>query len=108
MTTARYYTPDGRSIQAKGISPDIEVKPAELTEIENQSFFTEADLTGHLEGEGESKGETRGQNQQGGKKETRQSVSPVDRDFQLRSALNLLKGLQILSQRGEARKETTD
>lgn len=108
MTTARYYTPDGRSIQAKGISPDIEVKPAELTEIENQSFFTEADLSGHLEGEGESKGETRGQNPQGGKKETKPPASPVDRDFQLRSALNLLKGLQILSQRGEAQKETTD
>ncbi|HKK57084.1 S41 family peptidase [Marinobacter sp.] len=108
MTTARYYTPDGRSIQAKGISPDIEVKPAELTELENQRFFTEADLTGHLEGEGEGQGGTGGQNRQGNQKETGQSASPADRDFQLRSALNLLKGLQILSKRGETQKETTD
>ena len=108
MTTARYYTPDGRSIQAKGISPDIEVKPAELTELENQPFFTEADLTGHLEGESESEGESKGKNQQGSNKATEQSASPADRDFQLRSALNLLKGLQILSKRGQAQKEITD
>jgi len=106
MTTARYYTPDGRSIQAKGISPDIEVKPAELTELENQRFFTEADLTGHLEGQNESEGQVN--EQQNGKQETQPSASPADRDFQLRSALNLLKGLQILNKRDQAQKETMD
>jgi carboxyl-terminal processing protease len=106
MTNARYYTQDGRSIQDKGISPDIEVKPAELTELENQRFFTEADLTGHLEGQNESEGQVN--EQQNGKQETQPSASPAARDFQLRSALNLLKGLQILNKRDQAQKETMD
>jgi len=100
LTTARYYTPDGRSIQAKGISPDIEVKPAELTELEGQSFFTEADLAGHLEGQKEDK-ETPETT------EGDQSVSPVERDYQLRSALNLLKGLSILEKRGVSQQSST-
>ena len=68
MTTARYFTPDGRSIQATGIKPDIEVRPAELKELDSRPFFTEADLSGHLEGEneegareGESGGNGRGE-----------------------------------------------
>lgn len=103
MTTARYYTPDGRSIQAKGIRPDIEVKPAELTELDGQPFFTEADLSGHLEGQGEneSNGKTAEENAE-------QKPSAADRDFQLRSALNLLKGLQILGKRDSADKESTN
>ena len=90
MTTARYYTPDGRSIQAKGIKPDIEVKPAELQEIEGGPFFTEADLSGHLEGQDEGE-ETPA--------EQVQNASAAERDYQLRSALNLLKGLRILDKR---------
>ncbi|WP_323751742.1 S41 family peptidase [Marinobacter sp.] len=91
MTTARYFTPDGRSIQAKGITPDIEVRPAELTELDSRPFFTEADLSGHLEGENEEKArQEREQNEQARK-------SSEDRDYQLRSALNLLKGMSILS-----------
>ncbi|WP_303290983.1 S41 family peptidase [Marinobacter sp. SS5-14b] len=91
MTTARYFTPDGRSIQAKGIKPDIEVRPAELTELDSQPFFTEADLSGHLEGEDEEKArKEREQNEQA-------QESMANRDYQLRSALNLLKGMHILS-----------
>lgn len=93
MTTARYYTPDGRSIQATGIKPDIEVRPAELTELDSQPFFTEADLSGHLEGQNE---EQNSQNDDG----EQTSGSPADRDYQLRSALNLLKGLHILNRKG--------
>lgn len=107
MTTARYYTPDGRSIQAKGIRPDIEVKPAELTELEGQPFFTEADLSGHLErqGEGQGKGEEAGKP---AKEETDQTPSAADQDYQLRSALNLLKGIQILNRRDNGDKESLD
>jgi carboxyl-terminal processing protease len=107
MTTARYYTPDGRSIQAKGIRPDIEVKPAELTELDGQPFFTEADLSGHLEGQGEGETEGKG-NGKPAKKETENMPSAADRDYQLRSALNLLKGLQILNKRDHASKGSTD
>ena len=92
MTTARYYTPDGRSIQATGIKPDIEVRPAELTELDSQPFFTEADLSGHLEGQNEDQDSTND-----GESST---ASLADRDYQLRSALNLLKGLHILNRKG--------
>ncbi|MFN2359900.1 MAG: S41 family peptidase [Marinobacter sp.] len=98
MTTARYFTPDGRSIQAKGIKPDIEVKPAELTELEGQPFFTEADLSGHLEGQDENRDAM----------EDETEGTPASRDFQLRSALNLLKGLGILNKRNKPEQENAD
>jgi carboxyl-terminal processing protease len=83
LTTARYFTPSGRSIQAKGISPDIEVLqdiPAEMqariVEIEGESS-----LRGHLKGEG---GEEAGS----------QSYVPADEkdDKALAMALELLRG----------------
>ena len=99
MTTARYYTPDGRSIQATGIKPDIEVKPAELKELESQPMFTEADLSGHLEGKNEAENRKNdAQNVRDSAKESAEAV--LDRDYQLRSALNLLKGLNIISRAG--------
>ena len=48
LTTAEYFTPSGRSIQAKGITPDIEVKPAKIEEIEQAGWRHEADLKGAL------------------------------------------------------------
>jgi carboxyl-terminal processing protease len=48
LTTARYYTPSGRSIQAEGIKPDIEVQPAKVEEIKPRKGITEADLKGAL------------------------------------------------------------
>lgn len=94
MTTARYYTPDGRSIQATGIKPDIEVRPAELTELDSQPFFTEADLSGHLESQDAD--EPAQEEPENGAV----AASLADRDYQLRSALNLLKGLHILNRKG--------
>jgi len=53
LTIARYYTPSGRSIQAKGIEPDIILKPRRLdeTEFDEQRFIKESDLANHLEAE---------------------------------------------------------
>ncbi|MBY0428909.1 MAG: S41 family peptidase [Alphaproteobacteria bacterium] len=48
LTTARYYTPSGRSIQAEGIKPDIEILPAKVEEIKPKKGLTEADLKGAL------------------------------------------------------------
>jgi carboxyl-terminal processing protease len=53
LTTARYYTPSGRSIQAKGIEPDIEVLPDVPEDMKNLASMSEAELRGHLLGEGE-------------------------------------------------------
>ncbi|MBY5936571.1 S41 family peptidase [Marinobacter nauticus] len=97
MTTARYFTPDGRSIQATGIKPDIEVRPAELKELDSRPFFTEADLSGHLEGENEE--EARKAREQAAEAQ----ASAADRDYQLRSALNLLKGMHILNRKNDGK-----
>ena len=102
MTTARYFTPDGRSIQATGIKPDIEVRPAELTELDSRPFFTEADLTGHLTGENEEKAKEQREQQA----ETEQSAA--NRDYQLRSALNLLKGMRILNRKDDSGQQGKD
>ncbi|ERP91958.1 peptidase S41 [Marinobacter sp. ES-1] len=102
MTTARYFTPDGRSIQATGIKPDIEVRPAELTELDSRQFFTEADLTGHLTGENEEKAKEQREQQA----ETEQSAA--NRDYQLRSALNLLKGMRILNRKDDSGQQGKD
>ena len=99
MTTARYFTPDGRSIQATGIKPDIEVRPAELKELDSRPFFTEADLSGHLEGENEE--EARKAREQAAEAQ----ASAADRDYQLRSALNLLKGMHILNRKNDSKQQ---
>ncbi|WP_273207393.1 S41 family peptidase [Marinobacter subterrani] len=96
MTTARYYTPNGRSIQATGIKPDIEVRPAELKELDSKPFFTEADLTGHLKGKNEKK-----QDQEAPAPDD--TASLAEQDYQLRSALNLLKGIHILNPQDKAK-----
>ena len=48
LTTARYYTPNGRSIQAEGIKPDVLIEPAKLEIAKASDGFKEADLKGHL------------------------------------------------------------
>ncbi|MBD2859968.1 S41 family peptidase [Spongiibacter sp. KMU-158] len=96
LTTARYYTPSGRSIQALGIEPDLVVERAKVETLERSSNITEADLAGHLNnGENESN------------RKSRDAVENDDaeiaaNDNQLYEALNLLKGMYIMSQAGTA------
>ena len=89
ITTARYYTPDGRSIQAKGIIPDIIVEDLQLNSLSNTETIKESDLTGHL------KNIDKEDNTEG--IQTRNKK--LDNDYQLSEAINLLKGLNILSLR---------
>ncbi len=85
LTTARYYTPGGRSIQAQGIKPDLRVNEAKLTQLEEEGRIKERDLAGHLE------------NAEGDGSDNAQASSELlSRDFQLFEALNLLKAMQIL------------
>ena len=51
LTVARYYLPSGRTIQAKGVTPDIIVHPGEIPQQEDSLFLKEADLKKHLEEE---------------------------------------------------------
>lgn len=90
LTTARYYTPSGRSIQALGITPDVEVKRAKLTELQSQPIFKEADLSGHLSNDTSKEDAAQSPNEA----DTNQEEA-INRDFQLREAVNLLKGLMI-------------
>lgn len=87
LTTARYYTPEGRSIQAQGILPDIVVQPAEVNVQEGVDLFREADLQRHLGGEagGATPAVAGAANGKGKDKPL------VERDFQLAEAVNLLK-----------------
>lgn len=99
LTTARYYTPDGRSIQAKGIEPDIQVQQAELKDVEGSGQqFTEADLRGHLDNG--QQGEDADKEQSDGDTDSEKAQEEAaKRDYQLRSALNLLKGMSILNRK---------
>ncbi len=59
LTTSRYYTPSGKSIQAEGITPDVEVKQGKLAYDDNGDRTKEADLAGHLENPNGKKAEDR-------------------------------------------------
>lgn len=95
LTTARYYTPNGRSIQAQGIVPDIEVNRATLGDEEESNFYRESDLTGHLSnGEDDQSSSSNAEEEDS---EVAKKRAALEKDFQLQEALNLLKALDILS-----------
>lgn len=90
LTTALYYTPKGRSIQAQGIVPDILVERAKLSQEDSAMGIKEADLVGHL-GNGNG-GPDKRSNADKDKKPRLQ-----DEDYQINQAVNLLKGINVLS-----------
>ncbi len=95
LTTARYYTPSGRSIQAEGIKPDIVIENVRFQKnVDNVSgTIKEADLSGHLEnGNGNKVKDVENPNNKD-KKDREPSL--VETDYQLYEALNVLKGLAI-------------
>ena len=95
LTTARYYTPFGTSIQARGIVPDITLDRVRVSQVDAGQGLKEADLVRHLESEGQRDDfEAARQTQQ----EAR-DIPLAQRDFALYEALNLLKGLHILKSR---------
>jgi carboxyl-terminal processing protease len=116
LTTARYYTPNGRSIQAKGITPDIVVEEATIAEADPALRMREADLERHLSNPTEQDDEKpatpapkdQGVQQQQPQQQQQPAAGgppkePAEMgskgDYQLNQALNLLKGLQIISKR---------
>ena len=96
LTTALYFTPNGRSIQAAGIEPDIIVERAQVTAYDTSNQITEADLTRRLDN---VKGETR--------RSQRASEGLLGTDNQLYEALTLLKGVNILGLRSAPAKSST-
>lgn len=91
LTTALYFTPNGRSIQAQGIEPDIEVERVRVTAVRARSGVTEADLSGHLQnGNGSSEVKSKD-------RKTAKTSELQDKDSQLYEAINLIKGLHLLA-----------
>ncbi len=90
LTTARYYTPSGRSIQASGIEPDMTVRNIQFNVKDNSSMgsglIKEADLSGHLDSETP---------ENNSEKENNSNSSLIETDYQLYEALNVLRGLSI-------------
>jgi carboxyl-terminal processing protease len=90
LTTARYYTPSGRSIQAVGIEPDIAVEQAKIESVTPQQTRRESDLKGALKNENG-----------GSKKKDDESVYKKSKekpqDYQLSRALDLLRGLSLFN-----------
>ena len=123
LTTARYYTPSGKSIQAKGIVPDVMIDESEEGNIFAALRMREADLDKHLNsGQGEEKKdearekareEARKRLEEEAKKPMAERKIPefgTDKDFQLTQALNQFKGRPVLvsktlTERKEEKKE---
>ena len=110
LTTARYYTPKGRSIQAKGITPDIVVErlelPKDAADKKEAMHLREKDLENHFEGEdkGAVRDPKKEQKPQQDKKDKAAPVRAEDAlkgDYQVMRALDLLKGWEILKKMGD-------
>ena len=96
LTTARYYTPSGRSIQQVGIEPDIEVALARIETIDRPQGRREADLRGALEN-----GDTK-PSAEPADEEAEDQTNDEEQDYQLSRALDLLRGVALFSSRGPA------
>lgn len=102
LTTQRYYTPSGRSIQQKGISPDILVERARLEVLESGKLRSEADLRGALTNDQDGDAET-------GNADSEDSATDADvdetvessnlQDYQLARALDLMQGIALYRNR---------
>ncbi|WP_411354460.1 S41 family peptidase [Thiomicrorhabdus indica] len=98
LTTARYFTPNGRSIQAEGIKPDVEIERVKVEKVEESAIgnIKEKDLAGHLESEqeaAEEKSEESAEN-----KAMKETQELLDKDFELNEALRVAKTM-ILAQK---------
>ncbi|HEV7372802.1 S41 family peptidase [Arenibaculum sp.] len=101
MTTARYYTPSGRSIQAVGITPDISVEQAKLEPVEQTAARREADLPGALGGKnGERAADHAAEHPADGPETAATAVAATEKpfDYQRARAVDLLTGMAAFRQ----------
>ncbi|MDD2791128.1 MAG: S41 family peptidase [Sulfurimonas sp.] len=100
LTIARYYLPSGRTIQAVGVKPDIEVLPGEVKTNGNDFSIKEADLKKHLEEELDKIDENNGvsSSNKEDKKDNKDIITPemLNKDVQLKEAVGIIKALVIM------------
>ena len=110
LTTAKYYTPKGRSIQAEGIKPDIVVEPmrqADGPESAEAQMLREKDLKGHIRGDREdeqkpAKGKDKAPGTEKDKdKDKGKEKTDLQRDNQLKSAVDILKSWEVFKRIGK-------
>ena len=100
LTTSRYYTPSGRSIQAKGIDPDIVIEQSKVEPINPGSRRSEADLRGALTNA--SPGDAPKKKDKTAKKDEKKDekdAKPKVSDYQLNRAVDLLRGIALFSRK---------
>ncbi|MDD3181925.1 MAG: S41 family peptidase [Alphaproteobacteria bacterium] len=122
LTTARYYTPSGRSIQAMGIEPDIEVQPAKVEEIDVGHGIREADLRGALTNDTVSKDKKKAakkdtddssrmkakSNDKKEDKDDKDGKKAESFDYQLERALDLIRGIYLYGQKAPVEVEAAE
>ncbi|WP_183048885.1 S41 family peptidase [Helicobacter pylori] len=104
ITTARYYLPSGRTIQAKGITPDIVIYPGKVPENENKFSLKEADLKHHLEQELkklDDKNPNSKEADKNKKNDEEKEITPlmINNDIQLKTAIDSLKTWSIVDEK---------
>jgi carboxyl-terminal processing protease len=117
ITTARYYTPSGRSIQAKGIVPDIWLDETAEGNVYAALRVREADLEKHLEGADEQKDEARAKAREEARRKVEEQLAlskeppkplptfGTEEDFPLQQALNQLRGLPVVASKTMAERQ---
>lgn len=97
LTIARYYLPSGRTIQAVGVTPDIEVVAGEVKTHKNEFAIKEADLKKHLEEE-LAKVDGKKEKTKAEKKDKKDIITPemMNKDIQLKEAVDIIKALMII------------
>ncbi len=117
ITTARYYTPNGRSIQAKGIVPDVWLDETAEGNVFAALRMREADLEKHLQGTDEKKDETRARARDEARQKLEEQLAkskeppkPLPEfgsaeDFPLQQALNQLRGMPVLASKVQSERK---
>jgi len=96
LTVARYYLPSGRTIQAVGVTPDIEVASGEVKSHDKSFNIKESDLKKHLEGELEKEGGMLDVTETNATSKTVITPEQLDKDIQLKEGVDIIKALIIV------------